>query len=106
VAEQVMDGMNKLAGDGGPPHDPGMEARVAVLEEIASAAKQATLELRNEARETNRRMDGLRDRMDGLRDRMDGLRDTGEANFRIMFGALITTALGLAALMAKGFHWF
>jgi hypothetical protein len=87
-----MDGVNNLAGGGGSPHDPGMEARVAVLEEIASATKQATADLRTEVRETNRRMDALR--------------DTVEVNFRIMFGALITTALGLAALMAKGFHWF
>ncbi|HEY3846295.1 MAG TPA: hypothetical protein VGL95_04195 [Acetobacteraceae bacterium] len=84
--------MNNLAGGGSPPHDPGMEARVAVLEEIASATKQATMDLRQEVRETNRRVDALRDAV--------------ENNFHIMFGALITTALGLAALMAKGFHWF
>jgi hypothetical protein len=94
-----MDGVNNLAGGGSSPHDPGMEARVAVLEEIASATKQATADLRTEARETNRRIDALRDAIDVLR-------DTVEVNFRIMFGALITTALGLAALMAKGFHWF
>ena len=94
-----MDGANNLAGGGGSPHDPGMEARVAVLEEIASATKQATADLRTEARETNRRIDALRDTVVALR-------DAGEVNFRIMFGALITTALGLAALMAKGFHWF
>jgi hypothetical protein len=94
-----MDGVNNLAGGGSPPHDPGMEARVAVLEEIASATKQAMADLRTKARETNRRMDGLRDTVDALR-------DTGEVNFSIMFGALITTALGLAALMAEGFHWF
>jgi hypothetical protein len=87
-----MDGVNNLAGAGSPPHDPGMEARVAVLEEIASATKQATMDLRQEVRETNRRVDALRDAV--------------ENNFRIMFGALITTVLGLAALMAKGFHWF
>ncbi|MGP5331968.1 hypothetical protein [Pseudomonas helleri] len=27
------------------------------------------------------------------------------SDFRILFGALITTALGLAAIMAKGFGW-
>ncbi len=26
-------------------------------------------------------------------------------DFRILFGAIITVTLGLAALMAKGFHW-
>jgi hypothetical protein len=53
---------------------------------------QALADLRNEVRETNRRADALRDAV--------------ETNFRITFGALITTTLGLAALMAKGFHWF
>jgi len=38
--------------------------------------------------------------------RDEALRDAVETDFRIMFGALITVALGLAALMAKGFHWF
>jgi len=28
------------------------------------------------------------------------------AFFRQLFGALIAVALGLAGLMAKGFHWF
>ena len=28
-----------------------------------------------------------------------------QTDFRILFGALITVALGLAALMAKGFGW-
>jgi hypothetical protein len=91
-----MDGANNLAGGGSPPHDPNMEARVAVLEEIAAATKQAMADLRQEVRalraETSRRDEALR--------------DVVETNFRIMFGALITTALGLAALMAKGFHWF
>jgi hypothetical protein len=91
-----MDGMNNLAGGGSPPHDPGMEARVAVLEEIAASTKQATVDLRLEVHDlrsdTNRRFDLMRDAM--------------ERDFRILFTALITTALGLAALMAKGFHWF
>lgn len=91
-----MDGANNLAGGGSPPHDPNMEARVAVLEEIAAATKQATAGLWQEMRDlrsdTNRRFDLMRDAM--------------ERDFRILFGALITVTLGLAALMAKGFHWF
>ena len=27
-------------------------------------------------------------------------------DFRLLFGAIISVALGLAAIMAKGFHWF
>ncbi|MET0970074.1 MAG: hypothetical protein ABWY18_12795 [Tardiphaga sp.] len=33
------------------------------------------------------------------------LREHAPADFRILFGAVIAVALGLAALMAKGFHW-
>jgi hypothetical protein len=92
AAELEMDGVNNLAGDGSPPHDPGMAARVAVREEIASATKQATADLHLEVRETNRRLDALREAV--------------ESDFRVLFGAVITVAIGLAALMAKGFHWF
>jgi hypothetical protein len=84
--------MDGIAGSGGPPHDPPMEARVAVLEEIAAASKQSLSDLRQEVRETNRRVDVVRDAL--------------ERDFRILFAALITATLGLAALMAKGFHWF
>ncbi|HVB69726.1 MAG TPA: hypothetical protein VNE67_17910 [Acetobacteraceae bacterium] len=134
-----MDGVNNLAGGDGPPHDPSMEARVAVLEEIASATKQGMAglrqdigDLRNETsgrdeglrqeihelrNETRGRDEGLRQeihelrnetgrRDEGLRQEIHELRNVQERDFRIMFGALITATIGLAALMAKGFHWF
>jgi len=34
-----------------------------------------------------------------------GLRADARSDFRILFGALITVALGLTGLIAKGFHW-
>ncbi|HFG5186419.1 TPA: hypothetical protein ACTD06_000543 [Salmonella enterica subsp. enterica serovar Typhimurium] len=37
-----------------------------------------------------------------VRGDIDKIRTT---DFRIIFGALIATALGLAGLMARGFHW-
>ncbi|MBZ9654314.1 hypothetical protein [Phyllobacterium lublinensis] len=33
------------------------------------------------------------------------LRRDAKVDFRLLFGALIFVALGLAGLMAKGFHW-
>jgi hypothetical protein len=33
------------------------------------------------------------------------LRDNARTDFRILFGAVIAVAIGLAGLMAKGFHW-
>jgi hypothetical protein len=95
--------MDGVAGDPESPHDRSMDARIAVLEEIAAATKDGIADLRQEGRDTNVRIDALRDDMDR---RFDAMRSAQERDFRIMFSALITTALGLAALMAKGFHWF
>ena len=41
-----------------------------------------------------------------LRMGVDGLRASQERDFRVLFGALISVALSLAGLMAKGFGWF
>jgi hypothetical protein len=73
-----------------------MEARVAVLEEIASTMKGTLAELKAG-------QDRLRDE---LGSGLDAARDRQERDFRITFGAIIAVALGLAALMAKGFRWF
>lgn len=34
------------------------------------------------------------------------LQDNSRTDFRLTFGAIIATALGLPGMMAKGFHWF
>lgn len=41
-----------------------------------------------------------------LRTELRGVRQTQERDFRILFGAIISVALGLSVLMAKGFGWF
>ncbi|MFD4837680.1 hypothetical protein ACFWP0_09235 [Achromobacter sp. NPDC058515] len=85
-----------LQGGGGPPNIPvaggrdpgdngGMEARVAKLEAAADFIQREISDLKTEVR---------------------GLRSDARNDFRMLFGALITVALGLAALMAKGFGWF
>lgn len=73
-----------LASGGEPPHDGGMEARVAKLEAGMEHALRELIELRQDVRE---------------------LRENARVDFRLIFGAVITVALGLAALMAHGFHW-
>lgn len=40
-----------------------------------------------------------------LKDDMRALRKDLSTDFRILFGAIISVALGLAAIMAKGFGW-
>jgi len=71
-------------GGGGGGGTQSMEARVAVLEEISKSTKEIL-----------GRIEARLDRIDERHDR----------DFRIIFGSLIATTLGLAGLMAKGFHW-
>ena len=77
-----------LPGNGGPPDNGGMETRVAKLEAAVEYIQRDVKELREDVR--------------NLRADIHAIRTT---DFRIIFGAIIAVALGLAALMAKGFHW-
>ncbi len=82
---------SSLAPGGKPPYNDGMEARVAVLEQIARNTET-----------TLARMDA---RMMRIEDRMMRVEDIQRTDFRLLFGSIIATALGLAGVMAKGFHW-
>ena len=77
-------GSPPLATSGGGLHDPGMEARVAKLEAHIEHMQSDISEIKSDVREIKR---------------------DARADFRLLFGALIFVALGLAGLMAKGFHW-
>lgn len=77
-----------------PP--PGLEARVAVLEEIAVWTKAAIDRL-------ERRLDGLED---NLTRRIDRLEDRQIRDFRWLLGFMVSGFAGLATLMARGFHWY
>jgi cell division GTPase FtsZ len=85
VVDQVKSRTGGLVSTRAAPQGGDMEARSAVLEEIAVSTKSTLRELRDDVR---------------------WVRDKQETDFRIMFGVLITAALGLATLMARGFHWF
>jgi hypothetical protein len=61
-----------------------MEAQVAKLSSDMENIKIAVSDIKTDIRE---------------------LRRDGRTDFRLLFGALIFVALGLATLMAKGFHW-
>lgn len=71
-------------GGGGDGYDERMEARVAKLESTTEYIQRDIAELKGDMRE---------------------LRKDLKDDFRILFGALIFIALGLAGIMAKGFHW-
>ena len=80
---------------GGEPYGTSMEARVAVLESIAAQTSATLAEIRQEMREMRTEM----------RTEFHDLRRIHERDFRITFGAIITTTVGLAALIAHVAHW-
>ncbi|EAA9053032.1 hypothetical protein AB654_23260 [Salmonella enterica] len=61
-----------------------MEARVAKLESDVAHIDSTLQEMKGDMREMRRDL---------------------RSDFRILFGALITVAIGLAGIMARGFHW-
>lgn len=75
--------------NGGSGGDDGrMEARVAKLEATVGNIQ--------------RDIKGLKDDVRAVKIDITGIRTT---DFRLIFGVIIAVALGLAGLMAKGFHW-
>lgn len=77
--------MTGLKGGGGSGSDGMLEARLSKVEA---------------------HVDHIRADVGGLKTGLDGLRGEARTDFRLLFGAIIAVALGLAGLMAKGFHWF
>lgn len=66
----------------------GMEARVAKLEAHAEHVQSDLTDIKRD--------------ISDIRKDITKIRTT---DFRLIFGAIIATALGLAWIMAKGFHW-
>lgn len=83
LERQLRDGrLHARRGGGNPPS--GIEPRVARMEASVAHIERELSDIRADIRE---------------------LRKADETNFRLLFGAMIALALGLAGLMAKGFHW-
>lgn len=61
-----------------------MEARVAKLESDVEYIKRDISEIKDDIKD---------------------IKKDAKSDFRILFGAIIAVALGLAGLMAKGFGW-
>lgn len=68
----------------GPPNGGDMEARVAKLEATVENIHRELSEMKTDVRE---------------------VKAQAREDFRILFGAILAAAVGLAGLMAKGFHW-
>ena len=62
----------------------GMDARLAKLEVLADHIQSDLKDVKQDMRE---------------------IKKDAKEDFRVLFGSLILVALGLAGLMAKGFHW-
>ena len=71
-------------GSGGSGGSGSLEARVAKVEAILESVDKTLNEITQDIKT---------------------LRDNARAEFRQLFGAIITVAFGLAGLIAKGFHW-
>jgi hypothetical protein len=86
VAFPIHQGRHRSTPDGSGPDDPGpgLEARVAKLEAHIEHIQGDINDIKSDVREIKR---------------------DARADFRVLFGAIIFVALGLAGLMAKGFHW-
>jgi len=61
-----------------------MEPRVAKLEAAVEHIQRDTTDIKTDVRT---------------------LRDNARTDFRVLFSAIIVVALGLAGMMARGFHW-
>jgi hypothetical protein len=106
--------MSNRAGGDERSHDRAVEARVAVLEAIAAVIKQGMVELRQDVRGTNRRVEAVQAALErdfraiqAAQERdLRAMQAAQERDFRLLFGAVMTVAIGLAGLMDHGFRWF
>lgn len=94
---------------GEPPHDGGMEARVAKLESDMTHVLSALGDIRADGRSHRDGLTAFARDINGEFGKVNGefgkVRHEMKVDFRLLFGALIAVALGLAGLIAKGFHW-
>jgi hypothetical protein len=75
---------DRLKSGGGGGTSDGMEPRVAKLEAAVEHIQRDTTDIKTDVRT---------------------LRDNARTDFRVLFGAIIIVALGLAGMMARGFRW-
>lgn len=85
LGEEGLAGLvEHLGGSRGGGGSDGMEARLAKVESCVEHLQRDVGEIKTA---------------------INDARNTHQTDFRILFGALIAVALGLAAIMAKGFGW-
>jgi CII-binding regulator of phage lambda lysogenization HflD len=98
---------NPLQPGGASAYVSGMEARVAVLEEIARNTVKVLERIEASIVHLEERMDKRMKEMDDrLSNRMDRIENRQTSDFRWMLGLGIGFGGFLWASMAHGFHWF
>lgn len=80
--------MNNLDAESRGGHNGGMESRIARLESAVEYIQRDVHEMKGDIK--------------SLRGEVSSIRTT---DFRLLFGAIIAVAVGLAGIMAKGFGW-
>lgn len=85
TSRQQIEELRALKSNGGGGTFDNMEPRVAKLEATTEFIQREITDLKSEVR---------------------GMRSDARSDFRLLFGAIIAVALGLAGIMAKGFGWF
>ncbi len=85
IGDDALQAISDRASSGGNGGGSGLDARVAKVEAAVEHIQSDIAEIKSDIRD---------------------LRRDATNDFRILFGALIVSALGIAGLMAKGFRWF
>lgn len=94
---------------GGGPHDPSMEARIAVLEQIARSTEATLKEIRDDLRgmRSDQKTDtgALRSEIGGLRTDIGSLRDKGISAVKWLLGLGFAGFAAVFGVLAAHFHW-
>jgi peptidoglycan hydrolase CwlO-like protein len=109
-------GCNPLARPPSPVQDVAMEHRLTRLEVTVQHIQEDLRDLRTDLREFKTEVrdfktevrdfkDEMRDFQKEVRSEFRDVRQQARTDFRLLFGAIISVAVGMAGLMAKGFHW-
>ena len=79
-----------------------MEARILNLESSVLRMGQSIGKLESDVAHIQKDLGELKTEM---KTDLGQIRERQDRDFRVLFGAIITVALGLGGLMAKGFGW-
>lgn len=96
-----------VAPGGGGEENQKMEQRVSKMEVALEHLQKDLTEIKGDVKESRRETKAdFADLRREAKSEFSSVRSDMRLDFRLLFGATIAVALGLAGLMSKGFHWF